>query len=337
MKLLMTGAIVLLGVVNAASASADAMQDCLLAEIKKADPNTSVGTLRSKCEQETGASMDTVPGEPYAENETLTEKRYNTEYDTEKRDYVITAHQPTYILAYTYNSEFDPADSIYAGTDPKFDGLKKEEVKYQVSMKLPLWRNMFHESNDLYFGYTQTAWWQLYASDFEVSAPFRETNYMPEIFWRHFGGPKIPFGGQVAGFDLSLKHQSNGRSEPISRSWNRIVARSALDFGDLLLAGEVWYRLPEDEDEDDNPDIYRYLGYGELKAIYAPNKNTFTAIVKPGTKYAGAELDWSYKVSDTLRLYAQWYYGYGESMIDYNQKVNRFGIGFAMTDWLVND
>ena len=210
-------------------------------------------------------------------------------------------------------------------------------MKFQVSAKFPVWRNMLGSDTDMYFGYTQTSWWQLFADEGITSAPFRETNYEPELFVRHFSDIAVPLDGRLSALDLSLVHQSNGRSEILSRSWNRIMGRAALDYGNLALMGRLWYRLPEDEDDDDNPNEYRYLGYGDIRAVWAPNKNTISAMWRPGTEESGLELTWSYPISHALRVYAQWWYGYGESLIDYDQKVNRFGIGIAVNDFLMRD
>lgn len=38
-----------------------------------------------------------------------------------------------------------------------------------------------------------------------------------------------------------------------------------------------------------------------------------------------------------MRVYAQWYYGYGESLLDYDRRVNRFGIGIALNDYLMRN
>jgi len=49
----------------------------------------------------------------------------------------------------------------------------------------------------------------------------------------------------------------------------------------------------------------------------------------------GYEITWSYPISKVLRIYAQWFNGYGESLLDYDQRVNRWGIGLLMTDYLM--
>lgn len=35
-----------------------------------------------------------------------------------------------------------------------------------------------------------------------------------------------------------------------------------------------------------------------------------------------------------IRLYGQYFHGYGESLIEYDNSENVLGIGFAFSDWL---
>ena len=320
---------------SAPNSYATALDGCLLKGMQTADASMSIGALREQCRQATSGELTAVPAEETADQQpSAISQRLAAEFDTMGRDYVITPHNPNYVLPFTYNSQLNTDD--LAGLDPRAAGLEKEEVKFQVSAKLPLWRNVFSPNNDLYFGYTSVSWWQLYADEGSISAPFRETNYEPEIFLRHFGGPEF-LGGRIAGFDIGLNHQSNGRADPLSRSWNRVMGRAALDYGNFALLGRAWYRIPDDEEDDDNPNEYRYLGYGDVRAIWAPNRNTFTAMVRPGTEKVGYEITWSYPISKVLRVYAQWFNGYGESLIDYDRRVNRWGIGLAMTDYVMRN
>ena len=57
----------------------------------------------------------------------------------------------------------------------------------------------------------------------DISAPFRETNYEPEVFWIAPVPWKV-FGSDAILVSLGLSHQSNGRSQLTSRSWNRVYA-----------------------------------------------------------------------------------------------------------------
>ena len=259
----------------------------------------------------------------------------NREYTVSERKYLLSAHRPTYFLA-THNTKFDP--SIYE-PNPIFDarGAEKEEVKYQISMKFPVWQNLFGPRTDLYAGYTQQAYWQIFTDSNGLSRPFREVNHEPELFLRHYLGTEVAGGGIVEGVDVGLVHQSNGQVEELSRSWNRLMGRVAVDYGDLDFVGRLWFRIPESDEEDENPNEYRFLGYGDLRAIYSKDEHTLTAMVRPATEAVSFELTWSYPIGDTLRVFAQWFNGYGENLFEYEEQSNRFGIGIAVTDWLVGN
>jgi phospholipase A1 len=254
--------------------------------------------------------------------------RIKSEYDSLGRDFVITTHQPNYFMV-THNGK---TNQQYAQEIIGEEKLDDEEVQFQISIKFPLIRNAFSDNDDIYFGFTTTSWWQMFNGD--ISSPFRETNYEPEVFWRYFGGPSF-WRADISGFDLALVHESNGRgAEVISRSWNRAMLRTVVDMNDLAIHLRAWYRFPEDAEDDDNPNMYRYYGYGDVRAIWVPNRNTFTAMFRPGTEKNALELTWSYPISKNLRIYTQYFNGYGESLIDYNARTERIGIGIALNDFL---
>jgi len=140
-----------------------------------------------------------------------------------------------------------------------------EEIQFQISFKVKLWEDVLGRDFDLWAAYTQRSFWQFY--DFDGSAPFRETDFEPELLlnlrtdYRMFG-----FRGRFV--TLGINHQSNGRGEPLSRSWNRVTATGGFEMGSLALVLRGWYRIPENEQDDDNPGIERYMGYGEAELFW---------------------------------------------------------------------
>jgi len=310
------------------------LEECIAREVLEGDPQRTAAAIERLCRDRVGMMLTEQP--PPKVRSSAVELRARAEAATEGGDYVITAYRPSYLMV-TYNGDFDADDTPFAQIDPDFADFKKEEIKYQVSVKAAVARNLFGSDSSLFAGYTQTAWWQVFSDEGITSAPFREINHEPELFLRHYGGPELPFGGRIANLDLALVHESNGRSEFLSRSWNRLMGRFTADYGDLALLGRLWYRFPEDDDEDDNPAEYRYLGYGDIRAVWAPNRNTFTLMWRPGTEQSGTELTWSYPISSNLRVYAQWWRGYGESLLDYDREVDRFGIGVALNDFFMRN
>ncbi len=327
-----TAIIVLFGLTSAVEVSAQSIDEsCFLGALANADDSTTVGELRALCLERPSDQASA----PAAKQGTVYEQsaidiRLAYEETGEDRPFVITAHQPNYLLASTWS---DPNLGPILPIDPTVE-LKDNEMVFQLSIKAPIWHNMFGSDIDGYFGYTTKSYWQLFNDDF--SAPFRETNYQPELFVRKVNKLDSSFG--VAAWDLGFNHESNGRGEVLSRSWNRIMGRLGLQVSkNLTLAARAWYRIPEDEEDDGNPNMYKYYGYGDVRAIWTPNRSTFTALARPGTEEFSYELTWSYPISRVFRVYALYYNGYGESLLDYNFKSERFGIGIALNDFLIRE
>ena len=320
-----------------ASIAGDDLDRCYLRVLKGSADEVTVAELKAVCdttpstEDAVQAASDATPA-PAGATQAPTGATFTQQIAAERqsldRSYSLTPHLPNYLLAYSLRN--NPNTPNMAGSQGELD---KQEAVLQISVKFPLWRRILGSENDLLFSYTSKSWFQAYNS--ALSKPFRETNYEPEIFFRNYGGQQLPAGIRLAGWDFGYNHQSNGRSEPLSRSWDRLMGRLALDVTpNLSMVVRAWYRIPESEATDDNPGIHQYMGYGDFRAVWTPNRNTFTAMIRPGTRENGFEFSWSYPINKHIRIFTQYYYGYGESLIDYDQKVERIGIGFAINDYL---
>jgi phospholipase A1 len=256
-------------------------------------------------------------------------KRIGYEEAVTNQFFALSPHRLNYVLPVSYN-----ADSDFSPYGAFGDRFSDTEVKFQVSIKALLADNLWKDSS-VWIGYTQQAWWQLYAEE-EASAPFRETNYQPEIFW------SVPtdfelFGWRARTVNLALNHQSNGRSEPLSRSWNRIKGGITFDRGPFAANIETWYRLPEEAENDNNPDILEYMGRAQLNLAYKRGDQLFALGIKnnlSSNNRSGVELNWTFPLVEHLRGFVQIYSGYGESMIDAENYTNRIGIGVSLSDWL---
>jgi phospholipase A1 len=148
------------------------------------------------------------------------------------------------------------------------------------------------------------------------------------------------FGLKNTWNSLGINHQSNGQSSDLSRSWNRVYGSFVFEYGDLGLTLTPWYRLPESAGDDDNPDITDYLGHYEVGATYKWDDHTFSLMTRNALEsdfHRGSlQASWSFPLGDWpyLRGYVQYFNGYGESLIDYDQYVNRVGVGLSLSDWL---
>lgn len=264
--------------------------------------------------------------------------RIISERKTEFNPYVITPHNINYILPALSTNAINKEP--YRDSSNNEDNLKDIEAKFQLSLKVPLnSKSLFIDDDALYLGFTLQAWWQVYANG--ISKPFRETNYKPELFYMtplnwH------PFGGNT-GFVLGIEHQSNGRTQGLSRSWNRVYADLLFEKGNFAFSFKPWVRLAEDKKEfvldpdgDDNPDIDDYMGHFELAMAYKWDSLELGILTRKNfaTHHGFTELGLTFPLWGKLRGYATATHGYGESLIDYNYSQTRFGLGIALNNVL---
>lgn len=222
----------------------------------------------------------------------------------------ITAHQNNYFLPIAYSS--------YKGTH------KDITSEFSISLKKLIASDIIGLNEDYYFAYTQLSWWDIYAD----SSPFYENNYQPEIY------TQIPV--DFYNFNhirLGFLHDSNGKGELESRSWNRIYSSFELDFGKLSLTPRLWLRLPDNK--DDNPAIVKYNGIIDLTAYYKLHSGSFIqSIFSNNLRFdkenkSSFELRYLHYIGDGFYIYLSGFSGYGYELVYYKKYQNRIGIGIA--------
>lgn len=269
---------------------------------------------------------------PTPVDQNAVEVRVEEEKKAEVSRFAIIPYRPTYILPAYY--DFKPDRNVYKQETPNDEQLKNVELKFQFSLKIPLWTNIFNKPVSLYAAYTQLSFWQAYTD----SPFFRESNYEPEFFLDYKVDKNLKYGWELTFIDLGVEHQSNGRGGTLERSWNRMYARAILSKGNFLLSLVPWYVFNDPSKRKHNPDIVHYLGHGKLIFAYGICNNTFSLEtrnnIESGFSYGSAQLAWSFPLTKNFKGYIQAFTGYGQSLIEYNHYSNSVGIGFALNDWL---
>ena len=265
----------------------------------------------------------------------LLDSRWELARDSKLGTFNFRAYKPVYLLPAFWSSDPNeqPTSSLAGLANPRQD-LQDVEAKFQLSFKTKAVENLFGDNGDIWMGYTQSSRWQVYNGD--NSRPFRETNYEPEVMlvFRNrysLGG----WNGRMLG--IGINHQSNGRADPLSRSWNRVILQVGLDREDWALVLRPWYRI-SDGDEDENPGIEDYVGRGDVTLVHRRGGHEFALIgrhsLRSGDDSRGSvQLDWGFPLSRTLRGHLQVFDGYGESLIDYDHRATYVGFGISLLEW----
>lgn len=206
----------------------------------------------------------------------------------------FVSYRPNYILPLHVTSRINRAPQSPTQAAVAMPDYQRVEAKFQLSLRTKLVQNAFDSGADLWAGFTQQALWQVFNG--QDSAPFRNTDYEPELMlvlptrpaWRG-----LPGGWQWRYTQFGVAHQSNGQSDPLSRSWNRVYLAGGIEQGSWSLTAKVTQRLNEPVETDNNPDLASYRGRAELR----------------------------------LRWYVQAFSGYGETLTDYNFRQTSVGAG----------
>lgn len=231
-------------------------------------------------------------------------------------------------------SPYEPLYFIYGTRDG-------ENAKFQLSFKYRFVRpdrdlaRLLPGIEDIYLGYTQTSLWDLERE----SKPFRDTSYKPRFFYFKESLWSSTGDRLRIGLEAGYGHESNGRGGPESRSIDILYGRPVFTLGDrqgyhLVAAPGVWVYL----DKEENPDIAEFRGYADLSlALQKTDSWQLATTLRLGSDgdRGSVQVDLSYPLTRIGfgnidgYLLAQYFNGYGESLLDYNRKLRsqlRFGV-----------
>ena len=238
-------------------------------------------------------------------------------------------------------SAYEPMYFVAGGEEP--------EAKFQISLKYQVVNpaGSMVEKNpwlaDLYLAYSQTSFWDLGKSN---SSPIFDSSYRPELLYQVESPNASWFGQSRFDFQAGVQHESNGKGGLDSRSLNIVYIRPIFTWGDdgtsgstdffIAVAPRLWAYWG---DTDENPDIYRYRGYGDLKLITGWRSGLqAAATVRIGNDFDKGSLllDLSYPLRGIssgnfdFYLYGQLFTGVGESLLEYDESDTTFRLGVSL-------
>lgn len=201
------------------------------------------------------------------------------------------------------------------------------DAKFQVSIRQRLTSSILPFKSYLYLTYTQVAFWDV----FQESFPFRDLNFNPTI---GIGRSLVHNNRYIGMLAVQFEHESNGKDEDKSRSWNKISFMTYLALDRMWsIQAKVWIPIVDGEN---NPDLVKYKGWGFFASNYRfDNRWSMGMIV---TKRGGVNLNANvtfnvaYKPfkNSNQHLFVEYYNGYGESLLEYNQFRQRLRLGFVI-------
>ncbi len=220
-------------------------------------------------------------------------------------------------------------DTYFATGIPMNQSINRHtaDALFQISIRHRFTKSRLPFNTFLYLTYTQKSFWDIYAE----SAPFRDNNYNPALGL----GKYIIKDNKLRGtMFIQLEHESNGRDGKESRSWNMLSASMKYFYNPRLILGvKLWFPFV---DGDENEDLLDYRGIGTVSANYiTKNKRWwFTVDLNPrkGFGNINTTLTAAFKVAknDNQFLYARFFNGKGDSLLDYSKYELNIRIGICI-------
>ncbi len=247
----------------------------------------------------------------------------------------FTGYKPNYVLPLHLTSRINRAPQSPNQAAVLLPDYRALEAKFQLSLRTKVAQDVLLPGADLWLGFTQQALWQIWNS--QDSKPFRNSDYEPEAIYMvptPYSLQSLPLGWRWRYTQLALAHQSNGQSDPLSRSWNRVYLGAGFERGDWSFTAKINKRLSESYSTDNNPDLIDFRGRGEYRLAWNSRLSTAALTFRSSLqnrKYGALEFEWTHPVyadqPNGIRWYVQVFSGYGETLTDYNFRQTSVGAG----------
>lgn len=246
-----------------------------------------------------------------------------------------TKDQEEFTDSLTHELEYGPYFGLYrdnyfvvgttVGHKPN---ATNSDVKFQISIAQRLTKATLPWGTLLFLMFSEKTQWNV----FQNSMPMRDLNFNPGI------GLSKPFfskGRYIGKMTLLIEHESNGRDGDDSRSWNRIsLSGSALINKNILVHAKYWIPIV---DGMNNRDLLKYSGIAQWGTEVSLDNRRWifgvTLVKRQGWNLNfNTTLEASWLVSRKVNqyLYVQYYNGYGEFLLDYNQFRSRLRVGIVI-------
>ena len=249
----------------------------------------------------------------------------------------------------------------YAAID-SWPGNNNAQVKFQISMKFRvLTPNLYvlkYNVFPAYFAYTQKSLWNIN----QPSSPFEENNYNPEFFLDYPVNAAIIGRIKLRNIVVSpIEHESNGLTGVQSRSWNRqyVLVKFGLESKEklaitnsflsdkALLYVKLWNASGYEEENAYLQSVGKdgtfldYMGRGEIGvsvrnflwggALKDHQLDIRTPIFRDSDKDS-YKFEFRQQLPNmNFALYLQYWYGYGETLMRFDQFGRRGFVGLSFS------